>query len=137
MLANLRHTLTPTVLTLYNVVNSELSERMHDGYSTKDAGNYIKPEDCIKIMNVLLAHDQMKEELKNSMLEFIEENMTSFSYETLAELAVLHASKQDKIYRDLFFEKVRDKFIKDLQYLKDETAYKILWAMFKAEQVTA
>jgi hypothetical protein len=37
----------------------------------------------------------------------------------------------------LFFEKVRDRFIKELQYLKDETAYKILWAMFKAEQITA
>jgi hypothetical protein len=93
MLANLRHTLSPAVLNLYGVVNSELIERMHDGYTTKDASNYVKPEDLIKIMNVLLDHKQMKEELKNGMLGFLEENMSSFSYETLAELAVINAAK--------------------------------------------
>lgn len=137
MLANMRHTLSPSVLNLYGVVNSEFVERMHDGYTTKDSNNYVKPEDTVKILNVLLDHQQMKEELKNGMLGFIEDNMTSFTFETLAELAVIHAAKQDKTYRNLFFEKVRDRFVKELQYLKDETAYKILWAMFKADQLTA
>jgi hypothetical protein len=63
--------------------------------------------------------------------------MTSMSYETLAELAVINAAKMDSVYRSMFFDKTRDKFIKELEYLKDETMYKILWALFKADKITA
>jgi hypothetical protein len=30
----------------------------------------------------------------------------------------------------------RDKFLKELKYLKDETTYKILWALLKSGQIT-
>ena len=36
----------------------------------------------------------------------------------------------------MFFEKTRGKFLKEMQYLKDETIYKILWAFFKAKELT-
>lgn len=41
ILANLRHTLSPTVLEVYKVVNQEFSERLHDGYNSKNANLYI------------------------------------------------------------------------------------------------
>lgn len=78
----------------------------------------------------------MSQDLKHHLLEYIGDNITNLTYETLAELAVIHAVKQDKIYRDLFFSKTRDRFIKELEYLKDETAYKIVWSLFKSEQIT-
>ena len=58
------------------------------------------------------------------------------SYEILSELAVVYALKMDPTYKKLFFTKLRLKFLKELEYLKDETLYKILWAFFKAEALT-
>jgi len=41
----------------------------------------------------------------------------------------------DRTYKGLFFSKLRSKFIKELKYLKEETLYKIIWSMLKAEQL--
>lgn len=57
MLANLRHTLSPSVLEVYKVVNSEFSARLQEEYSSSNVENYIKPEDLIKIMTLLLDHE--------------------------------------------------------------------------------
>jgi len=54
------------------------------------------------------------------------------TYETTSELAVIYASRMDDTYKNLFFEKTAEKFLKELRYLKDETMYKIVWAMVKA-----
>lgn len=54
----------------------------------------------------------------------------------LADLAVLYATKMDNTYRKLFFEITRDKFIKEIKYLKDETTYKILWSFLKSNELT-
>ena len=35
----------------------------------------------------------------------------------------------------MFFDMTMDKFVKDLPYLKEETLYKILWSMIKAERL--
>ena len=78
----------------------------------------------------------MTDDLKQSLINYFEANLSSFNYEILAELAVLHAAKQDPIYQKLFFNITRDKFLKELKYLKDETTYKILWALLKAGQLT-
>ena len=57
------------------------------------------------------------------------------SYETLSELAVVYATKMDKTYQGLFFNTMKTKFLNDLQYLKDETLYKILWAVITSGEM--
>ena len=42
----------------------------------------------------------------------------------------------DDTYKGMFFKKMQDKFMKEMRYLKDETLYKIVWAMIKSESVT-
>lgn len=41
----------------------------------------------------------------------------------------------DERYRDMYFNKFLDKFIKDMEFLDEETLYKILWAFIKAERL--
>lgn len=45
----------------------------------------------------------------------------------------------DDVYKRLFFDKVTDKFLKELRYLKDDTLYKIVWSLIKSDiiQVSA
>ena len=70
------------------------------------------------------------------MIEHIQEENTTFSYEVLSELAVVYALKMDTTYKKMFFSKLRTKFLKELAYLNDETLYKILWSFFKAGALT-
>ena len=42
----------------------------------------------------------------------------------------------DETYKGLFFKNTKEKFIKELRYLKDETMYKIIWALIKSETMT-
>lgn len=58
------------------------------------------------------------------------------TYEVLAELAVVYATKMDKTYKEMFFQKTKEKFFKELKYLKEETLYKILWACVKSGELT-
>ncbi len=41
----------------------------------------------------------------------------------------------DDKYKRMFFDRMMDKFVKDLLFLKDESLYKILWSMIKAERL--
>ena len=41
----------------------------------------------------------------------------------------------DGKYQDVFFAKFLDKFLRDIQYLKEETLYKILWSFIKANRL--
>ena len=70
------------------------------------------------------------------MIEHIDSETHTFTYEILAELAVIYAMKMEKTYKNMFFNKMRSKFLKELEFLNDETLYKILWASFKAEALT-
>lgn len=79
----------------------------------------------------------MNEELKHAFVHYLETNISDVSYEWLAEMAVIHASKQEPAHQKIFFEKTKDKFIKELQFLKDETTYKIIWSLFKIGQLHA
>lgn len=67
------------------------------------------------------------------MIDHIQDNLSQMTYEVLAELAVIYATRMDNTYKGLFFEKTKEKFLKELKYLKEETFYKILWACLKAE----
>lgn len=77
----------------------------------------------------------MNENLNDTMVDYIYDNLHDLSYEVTAELAVIYATRVDKTYRELFFSRVRNKFIKELKYLKEETLYKILWSLLKADQL--
>lgn len=61
--------------------------------------------------------------------------MNELTYEVLAELSIIYATKIDQVYKGLFFEKTKSKFLKELKYLKEETLYKILWSLVKSEEL--
>ena len=77
----------------------------------------------------------MHETLKQGMIDHIGDNLHNMTYETTSELAVVYATHMDDTYKGLFFEKTAEKFLKELRYLKDETLYKIVWAMVKSQSV--
>lgn len=104
-------------------------------YTTLDPNLYISEEDTIRIYNVLLDNGQMKGSLKQEMMDHV--LASSFSYENLAEVAVLYSTKMDKTFKAMFFDKAIDKFVGNMPYLKEDTLYKILWSMFKAERLTS
>ena len=70
------------------------------------------------------------------MIEHIDQEHMTFSYEILSELAVVYAMKMDETYKRMFFSKLRMRFLKEIEFLNDETLYKILWAFFKAKAIT-
>ena len=70
------------------------------------------------------------------MLEHIVEDMGQFSYEVLAEVAIIYASKMPETYKKMFFDKMRIKFLKELEFLSDDTMYKIIWSFFKGNALT-
>lgn len=41
----------------------------------------------------------------------------------------------DDKYKKMFFDALIDKFVSDLPFLNEETLYKILWSMIKAERL--
>lgn len=93
MLANLQHSLSPSVIEVYKVVNAEFTNRLQDSYASQNNELYIQTDDIIKIMTLLLDHNQMTDDLKQSIINYFDSNLSSFNYEILAELAVLHAAK--------------------------------------------
>ena len=133
---NLSHTLSPAVHEVFEVANLELVERLDNNYDPMSSQLLIQPEDLIKIANTFLDHGQMKDNLKQMMIEHIEEENLQFTYEILSELAVVYALKMDETYKNMFFSKLRMRFIKEIEFLNDETLYKILWAFFKGKAIT-
>ena len=78
----------------------------------------------------------MSHNLKEAMMDYMKENVHHLSYQTLAELAVIFATKYDQHYKKLFFERnFKEKFIRELKYLDQETFYKILWSLIKARAI--
>ena len=45
----------------------------------------------------------MTDNLKQNMIDHIQDNLSELNYEVLAELAVVYAIKIDKTYKELFF----------------------------------
>ena len=41
----------------------------------------------------------------------------------------------DEGYKRMFFDCLMDRFVKDLPFLNEETLYKILWSLIKAERL--
>ena len=135
ILTNLAHTLNPAYEDVFQSVTSEFEERLAGDYITQNHELYLKQTDIIKIINTLVGFGRMTGELRHAIYDFIKVEMNSMNYETLAELAVVYATKMDKTYQGLFFNLMKNKFMNDLQYLKDETLYKILWAVISSGEM--
>jgi hypothetical protein len=127
--------LSPAVKEVFEVANDEFTERLRDNYDPVRRELFLQQDDLAKIINTLMDYGgQMTDDLKQSLMLYItEEEITSLSYQVLAELAILYATKMDKVYANLFFDRTREKFLKELKFLDGATMYKILWAMIKAE----
>jgi len=78
----------------------------------------------------------MSDNLKNTIISYVEDNVNQFTYDELADLSVVFATKMDPSFGSKFFKLFRDKFMKELQFLKDETMYKIVWSYVKAGALT-
>lgn len=135
ILVNFAHTLSPNAQELFDVANQEFGQRMRTEVENLDPALVWRPEDLIKAMTVLLEHRQMKGELKEHVIENLQQYQSEYTYETRAELAILFATKMDERYRDMYFSKFLDKFVKDAPYLDEDTLYKILWAFIKANRL--
>jgi N6-adenosine-specific RNA methylase IME4 len=75
--------------------------------------------------------------LKEAIADYLKENVHYFNYKILSELAVIYASKMDKHYQRIFFDKMfKEKFLKELRFLDSETFYKVLWSLVKAKAIS-
>lgn len=131
----MQHTLSSTVVELFDAVNDEFVERLGQNYNPNKVQLHLQPEDLVRIANTMLDAKTMSQQLKFTMIDFLDENLNNFSYEVIAELAVVFALKMDETNKNLFFKMSRQKFLKELKYLKEETLYKIVWSLLKAEQL--
>lgn len=69
------------------------------------------------------------------MIEAIGQNRSQYTFEIMADLSVIYASKMDAKYQELFFSKYMQHFVRNIQFLKEETLYQILWSFIKADRL--
>lgn len=103
MLVNFSHSLSPEAQTVFEMANEDFVFRLDTNYNTKTREVYLQPEDFPKILNTLLDHKQMSGALKEGVINYINDNSSSFTYSLLSELAVIYATKMDEIYCNMFF----------------------------------
>lgn len=77
----------------------------------------------------------MSSELKESVMEFMKDNIADFRYETLSEIAVIYSIKMDHTYKKRFFALFKEKFFDDLEFLDSKTLYKVLWSLIKSDSL--
>ena len=132
ILVNMAHTLNPNSQGLFEAANQEFGQRLRNEYHSPDAALYIKPEDIVSVLTVLSEHGQLSSALKHDLIDIVHSNRAEYSYEVIAELAIVFATKIDEKHCKHFFDRFIDKFMQDLNYLKEDTLYKLVWAMIKA-----
>jgi len=97
---------------------------------------YVKPDDLIKILNVLQKHGHLLSALKHDIIDLVIGNRAEYTYEVIADLAMEFATNMDQKHTQHFFDKFMDKFMRDIPHLKEDTLYKLLWACIKAGRLT-
>ena len=135
-LVNFTHSLSPETNTLFDLACDEFVYRLDSNFNASKRELYLQEEDFIKITNTMLNYRKMSHELKQNIIDYLKDNIDSFKYDVIAELAVIYATKMDDNYKQLFFKYFKEKFFKDLQYLDNENLYKIVWALVKSKQIT-
>lgn len=99
ILVNFAHSLSPNAQELFMAANQEFGQRLRSEFLAMDPDLYIKPEDMVKLLNVLLQHKQLRGDLKQQIIETLESDQRDYSYEILAELAIIYATKMDGKYQ--------------------------------------
>ncbi|CDW91217.1 UNKNOWN [Stylonychia lemnae] len=135
ILVNFSHTLSPECKSLFEIANEDFVFRLTTNYDPMEGDLLIQLDDIPKILNTFLDLQQLSASLKEKLQDYYVENVNSFSYKTLSEIAVIYASKMDQTYKELFFGKFKDKFLKDLKHLDQEIFYKVLWSLIKADTI--
>ena len=108
-------------------------QRLNFEYHSMKVELYVSSEDIIKILNVFLEAKQMHSTLLGAIFDKIKDDQQSFSYEIFKELSIIFAAKvEEPSFRDMFFDKFLQKFIKDLPFLDEDTFYMIIWSCVKA-----
>ena len=116
-------------------INSELAERLENNYNPIENKQFILEDDVIKILNTMLDIQSMNGEVKDALIEHIEDNIGQFNYETIAELTVVYASKMDDTYKKQFFKLHSTRLLSELEHLKGETMFKIIWSLVHSGRV--
>lgn len=135
VLVNLAHTLSPSASQAFKLANQEFGQRLRFEYQALHYDLYVNAEDLSKILTVLLDHHQLDGDLKQQVIDSIGENRSQYTFEIMADLAVIYATKMDPKYQELFFSKYMHAFVRNLPYLKEETLYQMLWSFVKADRL--
>ena len=132
---NVAHTLSPEAHQLQLVANEEIMRRLSSNFNPTSHQLHLQPADLIKIHNTFLDLGSVSDRLKEVLMTYIKEDSSQFPYEVTAELAVIYAVRVPSAYKNMFFQFYASRFMRDLEFLKDETFYKVLWSMIKAGAV--
>eukprot|EP00347_Sterkiella_histriomuscorum_P019411 403341726 len=135
ILVNFSHTLSPETQSVCEVANEDFVYRLSENFNPEENELYIQHEDFPKILNTFVDLRMLSAQLKEAIIEYLKENINQFNYAILSELAVVFSNKIDKTYKMMFFELFKEKFMKDLGFLDQETLYKILWSLTKADVI--
>ena len=106
ILANLTQSLSPSTQEVFKVVNEEFCIRLTHEHNPVTMDLVLQPEDLLKITTTMLEYGQMQDSLKNGMIDYIADRISSLTYEVTSELAVIYAMKMDQTYKGLFFVKM-------------------------------
>lgn len=133
ILVNFAHTLDPNAQELFTAANQEFGQRLRGEFEQMDASLILKPEHIIKILNVLLSHGQLQEELTEEIVIHLEAHRAEYTPESLAELSIIYATKMPHAQlRNQFFDNMLTKFEKFIDYIDEKTLYKFLWSFIRA-----
>jgi len=117
------------------VARDDIVFRLDTNFNPQERTLYVQLEDFPKIINTFCDHRQYTSELAEKINEYIKDNVNSFNYGVLSEIAVAYAQKTPKNFSEAFFATHKEKMLKDLQHLDQDNFYKIVWALIKAGQV--
>ena len=61
---------------------------------------YVTPEDLVKSLNLFIQHKQLHGAFKQQVIDVIERDRSYYTYEVLAELAIIYATEMDDTYKE-------------------------------------
>lgn len=133
ILVNFAHTLDPNAAELFAAANQEFGQRLRGEFEALDASLILSPEHVAKILNVLLPHGQLQEELTEELVIHLDAHRSEYTPESLAELSIIYATKMPHAQlRNQFFDNMLTKFERVVDYIDEKTLYKFLWSFIKA-----
>ena len=74
VLVNFSHSLSPDTKEVFEVANEDFINRLDSNFNASDREIYVQPEDFPKIINLFLDHRQMTHDLKQGIIDYLQEN---------------------------------------------------------------